>query len=316
MNQATSWPAVDVIVPTRDRKELLRRCIDAILAQEYPGDIRVLVVHDQSEPDRSVERVETADGSSHHAARCVEVIENSRATGLAGARNTGLLASTAPLVAFCDDDDLWLAGKLRRQVEVLRDDPAAAFVCSGIRVRYGDVSRDRTLPQARIELRDLLRDRLTELHPSTFLMRREAVVSGFGLVEEDIPGSYAEDYEFLLRAARWAPIRNVPEVGVEVLWHQQSYFDSRWATISTALTWLLDRYPEFADVPNGEARVTGQIAFASAAQGERRDALRWARHTIRRNPGEARAYLALCVASGAVRADTVIKRLHAAGRGL
>jgi glycosyltransferase involved in cell wall biosynthesis len=307
------WPDVDVVVPTRDRKELLRRSIDAILAQDYPGGIRVVVVHDQSERDASVERTGT---DAAGAGRSVEVTENVRRPGLAGARNSGILYASAPLVAFCDDDDLWLPHKLRRQVQVLREDPAAAFVCCGIRVLYGDQVHDRTLPYARVELRSLLRDRLVELHPSTFLMRREAVLSGFGLVEEDIPGSYAEDYEFLLRAARWAPLRNVPEVGVEALWHEQSYFTARWETISEALTWLLERYPEFADVPAGEARVTGQIAFACAAQGDRSQAFRWARHTLRRNPSEPRAYLAMGVASGAVRADTVMRQLHRRGRGI
>jgi glycosyltransferase involved in cell wall biosynthesis len=305
---ASDWPAVDVVVPTRERPELLRNAIAAILAQDYPGDLRVIVVHDQSEPDHSV----TVDD----AHRGVVVIENARRTGLAGTRNTGILASDRPLVAFCDDDDVWLPGKLRRQVEVLMEDPDAEFVCIGVRVEYADGTHDRTLEQYEVTLSDLLRDRLAELHPSGFLMRRQAVVEGFGLVEEEIPGSYAEDYEFLLRAARRTPIRNVPEVGVRVLWSPRSYFTARWATIATALEWLLERYPEFAQVPAGEARVSGQIAFASAAQGERREAVRWAKHTLRCNPVEPRAYLALTVASGAVSADTVLKRLHAVGKGI
>ena len=117
---------------------------------------------------------------------------------------------------------------------------------------------------------DLLQDRLTELHPSTFVMRRKAVIDGFGLVEEEIPGSYGEDYEFFLRAARSHPVVNVPQVGVTVLWSKGSYFTGRWTTIRSALPWLLDRYPEFAEVPAGEARVLGQIAFATAADHERR----------------------------------------------
>ena len=308
MTEAVDWPAVDVVVPTRDRPELLREAIAAILAQDYTGDVRVIVVHDQSEPDHSV-----AVDDPH---RGVVVISNARRTGLAGTRNTGILASDRPLIAFCDDDDAWLPGKLQRQVEVLHNDPDAEFVCIGIRVKYADGTHDRILEQYEITLSDLLRDRLTELHPSGFLMRREALVDGFGLVEEDIPGSYAEDYEFLLRAARRTPIRNVPDVGVQVLWSQRSYFTARWATIVTALEWLLDRYPEFQQVPAGEARVSGQIAFASAAQGERREAVRWARHTLRCNPAEPRAYLALTVATGAVSADTVLKRLHAVGKGI
>ncbi len=302
------WPTVSAVVATRDRLELLRRAIHSILSQDYPGDIQCVVVFDQSEP---IPELEVND--SH---RGVHVIRNNRSPGLAGGRNSGILAADGEFVAFCDDDDVWLPSKLRTQMEAVLSDPTATFVTCGIRVRYGDRVVQRALAAQRIEFRDLLRSRLTELHPSTFLMRRSALIDGFGLVDEEIMGSYGEDYEFLLRAAREAPIRNVPDIGVEVLWHQRSYFSSRWATIAAALRWLLDRYPEFRSEPRGAARVAGQIAFATAAQGQRTEALRWAAKTLRWNPREPRAYLALAVASSAVSADAVLRRLHRYGRGL
>lgn len=301
-------PAVGVVVATRDRPELLRAALASILEQDYAGPITCQVVFDQSEPDRSLE---SADPH-----RRVQVTTNGRVAGLAGARNSGVLALDTELVAFCDDDDVWLPGKLTAQVGVLSRDPEAAFVCTGIAVRYDGRRSERILPAERVTFEDLLRSRCSELHPSSFLMRREALVDGFGLVSESVPGSYGEDYEFLLRAARFAPIRNVPEVYVEVLWHARSYFGSRWETISTALRWLLERYPEFASVPAGEARLTGQIAFAEAARGNRGAACRWAGRTVRRRTGEPRAYLALAVASGAVRADTILRQLHRRGRGI
>lgn len=304
------FPDVDVIVPTRDRPDLLRETIDAILAQDYPGRVRVIVVFDQSEPDLSL--------AVNDAQRPVLVITNVRRAGLAGGRNTGLLAADAELVAFCDDDDVWLPGKLAAQVGMLTADPRAPLVSCGIRITYDGTDSDRVLDRTRIELRDLLRDRLTELHPSTFLMRRAAVVGpdGFGLVSEEIPGSFGEDYEFLLRAARTGPIRTVPQVGVMVRWHKKSYFTSRWETMAQGLTWLLASYPEFASVPAGKARISGQVAFAKAAVGERGSAVRWAGQAVRRNPLEPRAYLALAVASGAVKPDTVVRQLHSRGRGI
>ena len=307
-------PDVDVIVPTRDRPELLRKCIRAILAQDYEGPIRIRVVYDQSEPDHSLtsEAGLGLDGDR----RSIEVLLNERSPGLAGARNSGIVASHAELVAFCDDDDQWLPGKLQQQVRALSANPGAEFVCCGIVVNYDGADHSRTLSQRQIDLHDLLRDRLTELHPSTFVMRRKAVVDGFGLVEENIPGSYAEDYEFLLRAARSHPIANVPEVGVNVLWSSGSYFTARWQTIRSALTWLLVRYPEFRDVRRGHARVLGQIAFATAADGQRGQALRWVGKTLGRNPIEPRAYLALAVASGVAKPDAILARLHANGRGI
>jgi hypothetical protein len=268
------------------------------------------VVFDQSAPDESL----TELGSG--AARVVRVIRNARTPGLAGARNSGTLAAEGELVAFCDDDDEWLPGKLAAQVDALAGDPAAEFVCCGIRVNYDGHTVDRVLDKDRITLDDLLRDRMTELHPSTFLIRASALRDGFGLVDEEIPGSYAEDYEFLLRAARSAPLINLRTPSVLVRWHKRSYFAQRWDTISEALQWLLERYPEFATQPAGAARVAGQIAFAQAASGDRRGALRWARRTLRSNPREPRAYLALAVAGRVVRADAVLRTLHKRGRGI
>jgi glycosyltransferase involved in cell wall biosynthesis len=309
-----SWhPDVDVIIATRDRPELLRECIRSVLASEYAGAIRVLVVYDQSQPDTELESDHTLGTGP---GRSVTVLQNNRTPGLAGARNSGLLAADAELVAFCDDDDQWLPTKLDRQVLALSNSPTAEMVTCGIAVEYDHQFHRRVLQASSVTLADLLRDRLTELHPSTFVMRRKAVIDGFGLVEEKIPGGYAEDYEFLLRAARSHAICNVPMIGVRVLWSKGSYFTGRWATIREALTWLLDQYPEFATVPAGRARVLGQIAFATASEGQRKKGAEVAWSAIRTRPGEPRSYLALGVAAGALKPDWVIRQLHRSGRGL
>ncbi|MER7167805.1 glycosyltransferase family 2 protein [Micromonospora sp. NPDC000207] len=303
------YPTVSAVVPTRDRPELLRAAVTAILDQEYPAPIEVVVVFDQSTPDDTLTGLSRPD-------RRVRVVTNDRSPGLAGARNTGTLAAEGELVAFCDDDDEWLPGKLRAQVDALNAVPGAEFVSCGIRVSYDGRTVDRVLDRDTITLDELLRDRMTELHPSTFVIRAAALRDGFGLVDEEIPGSYAEDYEFLLRAARSAPLANLTVPYVLVRWHKRSYFAQRWDTISSALQWLLERYPEFATQPAGHARVAGQIAFAHAASGDRRGALRWARRTLRGNPREPRAYLALAVAGRMVRADAVLRTLHKRGRGI
>lgn len=304
---ASTWPEVTVVVPTRDRPELLRRTLRAITEQDYPGRITTIVVFDNDQPNPSLTR--TGDD------RPVRVVTNTLTPGLAGARNTGVLAAHTDLVAFCDDDDTWLADKLRAQVQVMLDEPDTELVCCGIRVVYDRVEAVRSLNRTSVTFGDLLGSRLTELHPSTFLIRRRAMIGGCGTVSEEIPGSYAEDYELLLRLARRGPIRNIPEPGVRVLWHRSSHFSGRWQTISTALRWLLDRYPEFALVPRGYARVAGQIAFAEASSGHRGAALRWIGTTLRHRPAEGRAYLALLVVCGAP-AGWITRMLHLRGRGV
>jgi glycosyltransferase involved in cell wall biosynthesis len=306
-------PSVSVVIATRDRPQMLREAARAALTQEYDGLVELVVVHDQSPVDNGLVEELLGDAPMH---RSVRVVSNERAPGLAGARNQGIGVATGELVAFCDDDDYWLPGKLDRQVALLQAHPECSIVTCGIRVQYGEEEFDRALDRPVITFQDLLRDRMTELHPSTFLMRRADVVDGFGLVDEQVPGSYGEDYEFLLRASRRGPVLTTPEALAVVRWHKASFFGRRWDTIVDGLTWLLARYPEFDTVPAGSARVRGQIAFAHAAQGHRRPAARWAVGAARRNPLEGRWALAMAVALGLVSSDRVMSGLHKRGKGI
>jgi GT2 family glycosyltransferase len=303
-----AWPSVSVVVPTRDRPELLRRAVTAILGQAYPGPVECVVVFDQSDPD--------LPWGDPGPGRRLRLVGNQRTPGLAGTRNTGVMHATGELVAFCDDDDEWLPGKLDRQVAALAGRPEAAVATTGIVVRHGDRSVTRLAPTPQVTHGQLLRSRMTELHPSTVLVRRAELLDGIGLVDEHIPGSFAEDYEWLLRAARRAPVLAVREPLVVVHWHQSSFFADRWRTIIAALTYLVDKHHELQQEPAGLARIYGQIAFAHAALGERRDARRWARRTLSLDRRERRAYLALAVSLRLIKARTVVRLAHVAGKGV
>jgi glycosyltransferase involved in cell wall biosynthesis len=301
-------PPVSVVVPTRDRPRLLRRAVAAILGQTYRGPVECVVVFDQSEPD--------LPWADLPGGRRLRLVRNERTPGLAGARNSGIVAATGELVAFCDDDDEWLPEKLARQVGWLLATPSAAVSTTGILVRYQDRTITRLAPTVLVSHRQLLRSRLTELHPSTVLARRRQLLDEIGLVDEQIPGSYAEDYEWLLRASRHGPVLAVPEPLAVIHWHQSSFFADRWRTIISALTYLVDKHQDLKGEPSGLARIYGQIAFAHAALGERRPARRWARQTLSLNRRERRAYLAIAISLGLVSANNVVRMAHVAGKGI
>jgi glycosyltransferase involved in cell wall biosynthesis len=303
-----SLPKVSVVIATRERPVLLQRAIRRVMEQTYAGEIEVVIVFDQSEP-HPIE-VDVPDN------RSLTVIRNTeRNPGLAGARNTGVLATSGVYVAFCDDDDEWLPEKLTRQMAALAAHPDCEIATTGIWVVYEDKTISRTFPNERITLTDLLKSRVMEAHPSTVVVSR-AAFDRIGFVDENIPGSYAEDYEWLLRGARETGILAIQEPLVNVHWHQSSFFTARWKMIVDALTYLLEKVPEFEREPAGLARITGQIALAHAASGERALARRWARRTIRLNWKERRAYLAMAVSARLVKVETVQKLAHASGKGL
>jgi glycosyltransferase involved in cell wall biosynthesis len=300
---AAGRPSVSVVVPTRDRPELLHRAVTSILAQSFPGDLECIVVFDQSPPaPLSFEST---------AGRQVRVLTNDRTRGLAGARNTGIVSGSGSLIAFCDDDDEWHPDKLSLQADRLQ---SAEFVVCGVRIHHAGHETVR-LPPPEIGLADLVRSRITAVHPSTFVIRRDALI-GMGLVDEKIPGSYGEDYDLLMRAARRGPIVAVAEPLADVHWHRQSFFAEGWSSRASALEYLLDKHPEFAGDRRGLARMQGRIAFAQAALQRRAAAGRSSWRAIRNNPAERRAYLALAVASGAVPASLIMRLANQRGRGI
>jgi glycosyltransferase involved in cell wall biosynthesis len=303
-----SRPCVSVVIPTRGRPELLRRAVRSILDQRYAGDVEILVVFDQTGPEEIDLPVPPR--------RTLRGLTNVRTPGLAGGRNTGIEASRGQLVAYCDDDDEWLPGKLEAQVSMLDASSEGDVVVTGTTIVYRESAVDRVPDRPRLTFDDLLRSRAQEVHPSSILVRRDAMLERIGLVDEELPGSYGEDYEWLLRAARGGPILVVQEALTRVHWHRSSFFADRWSTIIEAIQYLLTRYPEFQRQPIGLARLYGRLAFANAALGHRSEAWRWAGRAIRLRPRERRAYLALAVTSGVISAERVVEAAHRRGKGI
>lgn len=300
-------PSVSVVIPAHARPVELRQAIAAVRAQEYDGPLDVVVVYDRADPDLSL----ATEGE-----RPTVVLSNERTPGLAGARNTGIVHSTGELVAFCDDDDTWEPGKLSRQVALLQANPEAPLVTTAITVDYGDRSTDRLAGTDRVTREMLLASRMSMLHSSTFVFRRSALEGALGLIDEQIPGSQMEDWDILLRSAQIHPVLHIDEPLVRVLWGKSSHFSRNWGTKIAASEWMLERYPDLAGHRTGSSRLMGQIAFAHASNGNRRQAVRWAAQSLSRDPLQWRSWVASGVMVAPRSSELVLGTLHRWGRGV
>lgn len=302
------WPPVTVVLPTHDRPELVRRALRSIETQNYPGRIRTLVVFDRSEPDRDL--VSTA------SSRPVEVMRNARTPGLAGGRNTGILAAEDELVAFLDDDDHWRPEKLARQVAALLAEPGAEFATTAITIDYEDRSIDRLAGRDRVTHAELLRSRMSMLHSSGFLAYKKALVDGIGLVDETLPESMAEDWDLLLRAAERRPVLHVDEPLVRVQWGPTSYFADRWRTRNEARLWMLEHHPLLAQDARAAGLTYGKLAFGHAMLDQRRESWRWARRAMGADWRQPRTVLAALVCLRLLRGQWVVDQLNKRGHGI
>ena len=302
------FPLVSVVVPTRDRPALLKRAVAAVLGQDYPGEIECIVVFDQSPP-------EPPEGLTVAPGRSLRAVDNQRTPGLAGARNTGITAARGQLVAYCDDDDEWLSGKLSAQVSDLASEPGASVATCGITTVSGRRERTRVLSQRSVMHGMLLRSRIMEVHSSTLVIRRD-LFDRVGLVAEDIPGGYGEDYDWLLRASADAPLLVTRRALVRVSLHPGSYFAGHGRTIIEANHYLIRQHPDLAAERTGMARIYGRLAVAEAGLGHGRRACRYALRSLRLRPRQLRAFIALAISARLVTADHAIRIANTFGRGL
>jgi hopene-associated glycosyltransferase HpnB len=93
------FPDIDIIVPARDESETIGAAVASLLAQDYPGRFRVIVVDDNSSDDTGVLAGEAPN---------LQVIRlDSKPSGWSGkmwALSQGVAASSAPVLLFTDAD--------------------------------------------------------------------------------------------------------------------------------------------------------------------------------------------------------------------
>ncbi|GAA2705359.1 glycosyltransferase [Actinoplanes palleronii] len=107
-------PDITVVVCTRERPGALARCLDSLLAQQYPG-FRILVVDNAPATEATAEVVRSAARRGP-----VEYLKEPKA-GLSFARNAAVAACPGQIMAWIDDDELadphWLAEVARALAE-------------------------------------------------------------------------------------------------------------------------------------------------------------------------------------------------------
>lgn len=299
---------ITAVVATHRRPELMRIAVQSILDQTYDGLIEVLVVFDACEPE--LPDVEVP------ANRVLTALVNNRSRGLSGTRNTGILAAAHDYVAFLDDDDLWHPTKVARQMPVFAEHPETILVGTAMQVDDGRSLHDRLVEHSLVGVDDLVADRLAGLHSSSFIFDKRALIDDLGLIDEDLPGSYGEDYDVLLRTSRLGAIRVVDVPLITARWQGQSYFYGKWAQYAESLEYLLETHPEFQNDAAALSRIESQVAFAKAASGARRQSRPWAVRALRRKPLNLRAWLALAVSLRLASADAIGRLANRFGKGI
>jgi glycosyltransferase involved in cell wall biosynthesis len=231
-------PKVSVILPVHNRADVLPRAIQSVLGQEL-RDFELIIIDDGS-----------SDGSAQVAESFgderIRLIRLERNRGGNVARNEGIRAAKAPLIAFLDSDDRYLPAKLGWTVaEFERRPKLELLVDSFVKVqppgsRKTQVIRRNRVIDDREEFRTALFTRqLWKATPAITVKRQIAIEAG--LFDETL--RRLQDFDFLIRVSEMANCASTDQV----LWVK--YWDA--AAISAqdnmipANVELVRRHPEY-----------------------------------------------------------------------
>lgn len=200
-------PLVSVIIPTRNRKELLIRALKSVLCQVYEN-IEIIIVDDNS-----------IDGTFHEISKAfkeeigyhkIKIFWNEKLMGNAKTRNIGIHISKGEFIAFLDDDDLWLPDKIEKQIKEILKSRVEACFCGTIWVENNKVLKSTIARNPMISFEN-------GGPTSTWLINKQ-VFEKIGFFDEDFPANV--DGEFLVRLNK-----NFKSCFVDKLLYIHYYYD-------------------------------------------------------------------------------------------
>ena len=290
MARAASQPTVDAVITCHNYARFLPRRARQRARPEPPRTSR-------SSWSTTARPTTPPRSSRRYAERGVRYVR--RPQGGAGkARNTGLEATSAPLVAFLDADDAWLPDRVEAGVAHLERHPelalvaAHAFACDEALQPTAVVPRRH--PRTRGRMLDELLVHNVVLNPSSVLIRRAALEAAGGFSE--IP--FGEDWDTWIEIAKRYPIGFIDRPSPWCRRHAGSISPQRVARLrSTSNRAIVERHlrclPAGLEAPADPARrrLGGHLhaGLGSVKSGDRRVARRHALDARRARPVHARA---------------------------
>lgn len=175
-------PAIAVVIPAYNSARYIGEALESVAWQTLqPAEV---VVVDDGSTDCTGQVSESFPG--------VRVVRQENG-GPSAARNSGVAATMAPIIAFLDADDIWLPDKLELQAAALLADDSVGYVLGQLRTFLSEGCEMPASYRA---------ERLGTVYPSplpsSWLLRRE-VFERVGPFTPDL--RLAEDVEWLGRAS-------------------------------------------------------------------------------------------------------------------
>jgi len=118
------YPTLSVVVPCFNVEHVVEKCVNALLAQDYPKEKFNIIITDDKSTDDTGKIIEQYQENGQ-----VKIIKHFKNRGLSAARNSGIKASKSQIVGFLDSDMVVKNNWAKSMVSELLNDEVVA--CMG-----------------------------------------------------------------------------------------------------------------------------------------------------------------------------------------
>ncbi len=125
---------ISIIVPTYNRKERLKDCLDSLFAQDYPPESFEVIVVDDGSGDGTKELLQRLSGERINLRYFFQAHK-----GPAAARNLGIMQARASIIGFTDNDCLVRKDWAKNMVACHKQQKDAAVVGGAVRVDLSNI---------------------------------------------------------------------------------------------------------------------------------------------------------------------------------
>ena len=201
-------PLVSVIIPTKDRPEMLAQAIQSVLNQTFT-ELEIIVVNDGGVDVQSViSRLNTKGNIVYK--------KHDRPLERSAARNTGIRAARGKYIAYLDDDDNYYPNHIETLVKFLENSEYKIAYTDAVMAEQkkenGEyVTFHRSVPYS-IEF-DKDKILVSNCTPNLCLMHEKSCLNEVGLFDETL--STHEDWDLIIRLSRKFDIAHIKETTCE-----------------------------------------------------------------------------------------------------
>ncbi|WP_313638151.1 glycosyltransferase [Paenibacillus sp.] len=240
MNVYGIAPKVSIIICTYNRSDLLITTLQSLLTLDDLEQAEIIVVDNCSKDDTAacVKKFIAAHGAVLDIRYMMEPVQ-----GLSAARNTGILASRTPLIAFLDDDAIpcqtWITtivSTFESKPEVMAMGGKIAPIFESKRPEW--LIKPFELPYTIVDLGSRIKEYPAHLHPCGANMAMRKLVFDISLFPLDL----GRKGDSLLSGEESWLFGQIQKEGHSILYHPQMAVDHFVPTNRLTEDWIMKRY--------------------------------------------------------------------------